>query len=133
MGEMESDAASSFTHNLGIRWTAVVISRPRLVYVKTKRVPAPIKITGGLGACLGASEKGKYPNLHTVSAKINVLAISMKTVDRDRYTTSIVVEIFHKRGQIVGGKNRIKQDSSQILTCFRNKIGLNFLTLKILP
>jgi hypothetical protein len=71
---------SSFTPNLGTGWTAVVIFRPRLVYVKKQKVSRhPLKAIGGLGACLGASEKGKHSILQNVSANINILAISMKT------------------------------------------------------
>jgi hypothetical protein len=49
----------------------------------------PLHVTGDLGACLGASEKGKYTILQNLSAKINILAISMKTVDREWLKSSI--------------------------------------------
>jgi len=35
----------------------------------------PLKVIGDLGACLGASEKGKYTTLQNIPAKINILAI----------------------------------------------------------
>jgi len=68
-----------------MRWTAVVIFGLRLVYFKIKSVPASIKSNRWLGDRLGASGKGKYTISQNVSAIINILAISMKTVDRERY------------------------------------------------
>jgi hypothetical protein len=126
VGKMESHVAHCLL-SLALDGLQLSSSGPGWLTSKQKVSRHPLKVTGGLGACLGASEMGKSPILQTVSAKINTLTILMKTVDRERYTTSSVVEIFHNRVQIVE-KNGIKQDSFLILTCFRNKIVLHFLT-----
>jgi hypothetical protein len=123
---MESYVAHSLL-TLALDGLQLSSSGPGWFTSKQKVSRHPLKVTGGVGACLGALEKGKYPILQTASAKINILAISMKSVDRERYTTSRVVEIFHNRAQIVE-KNGIKQDNLLILTCFWNKIVLHFLT-----